>query len=219
MTTMQLPTFDTCVSQIETAESGDGWLSRCDDSGRFLVPCCELADALTDVLRRLDSDSPILEVCAGDGELAEALVARGLPVAATDAHPSSASAGVLAMPAEAALARYRPAVVLAAFVPIDSGVDEAVMRCPSVRHYVALGPRLGGYFGSAALWWNTAWHGSKLDDVGRWMLTRHDVWLGGEDRRLLRHGEAWHFDRQPSPMLPATAGNSTHQSSMRGAPR
>jgi hypothetical protein len=27
------------------------------------------------------------------------------------------------------------------------------------------------------------------------MLTRHDVWLGGNDPRLIQHGETWHFER------------------------
>ncbi|MFZ5831680.1 MAG: hypothetical protein ACOY3P_16460 [Planctomycetota bacterium] len=38
------------------------------------------------------------------------------------------------------------------------------------------------------------WHPHRLPAVERWMLTRHDVWLG-DAAPLLQHGEAFHFVR------------------------
>jgi len=186
-----LPDFESRLDEITRAERGDGWLSVCEDDGRFLILTRELVTALSRFFRRLDA-GPIVEVCAGRGELAAAIRSAGVEVVATDADPPPGSPVTRAV-AEEALHRFRPAVVLGSFVPIDAGVDERVMGFPSVRHYVVLGARIGGLFGSAALWRHPGWTPEPLEDIRRWMLTRHDVWAGTPGRRLLRHGEAWHF--------------------------
>jgi len=175
------------------AERGEGWLGACEDGGRFLVLCRELVASLAEVLRGLGA-GPVLEVAAGRGDLAGALTAAGVGVIAIDADPP-AGAPVRRAAADVALDQHRPAVVLGSFVPVDSGIDAAVVRCPSVRHYIVLSPRIGGWLGSDALWADDAWSAEPLEEVGRWMLTRHDVWMGQPDRPLLQHGEAWHFER------------------------
>lgn len=208
------------------AEQGAGWLAECDDAGRFLAVTRELVDALADKLRQLAGDGPVLEICAGSGELARALIAAGVRVQATDAGlgagrrtapapsidgpyqvpPGSRVMQVLPMTAQAALHLFRPKVVLGAFVPFDACVDEAVLACPSVRHYVVLNARIGGLLGSSALWRQPGWKAEPLDAVRRWMLTRHDVWMGPagqpdcSELNILQHGEAWHFSPSSSPV-------------------
>ncbi len=102
------------------------------------------------------------------------------------------------MSAPAALCHFRPAVVLGVFVPHDAGVDEAVLACPSVQHYVIVNARIGGAIGSPSLWNTPGWKSKPLDEVRRWMITRHDVWLGHpgqENGDILQHGEVWHLGR------------------------
>jgi hypothetical protein len=190
-----LPTFDACRHRLSVAEAGDGWLVECDEAGLYLVICRELVTALADVLRSSDA-SPVLEVCAGSGALAAALCDAGVPVRATDEHPTG-DFPVDPIAAEEALRRNRPRVVLAAFVPIDSGVDRLVMKCPTVRQYVLLGARVGGQFGSDALWSDASWKSTLLTDVTRWMITRHDVALfsGCSATKIMQHGETWQFSR------------------------
>jgi len=261
-----LPTFQSQLDEIAAAEQGHGWLSVCEDHGRFLVLTRQFITALSRFLRTL-GPGPILEVCAGGGELAESICRAGVDIVATDANPPGDSerigepaplaplagrgaipeaaplaplagrraipeaaplaplAGRRAIPeaaplaplagrgaggegfsdkllaverasAQEALRRYRPAVVLGCFVPIDSGVDELVMRSPSVRHYVVLAARIGGLLGSAPLWHDANWTAEPLAEVTRWMLTRHDTWTGTPGRSILRHGEAWHLRRR-----------------------
>ena len=214
-----LPTFDSVVGRIAAAERGQGWLSVCEDAGRFLVPCRELIASLAERLAPLDKspldkspldDGPVLEVCAGRGELAQSLRAAGVRINATDVESPHGTAGfVERMPADEALRQFRPALVLGSFVPVDSGIDRMVMSFPSVRHYVALGARIGGLFGSASLWEEAGWTARPLDAVTRWLLTRHDVWI--DRRRILRHGEAWLFSRNLVRLEAATKRNGSER--------
>lgn len=184
------------VEQLVAAEAGEGWLEACEQAGRYLAPCQELIAALADLLRRLAQASTVLEVCAGHGEMAAALARSGVAILATDADPPAGSS-VVRMTARDALAQHRPRVVLGSFVPADAGVDEAVLACPSVQHYVVLNARIGGSLGSPSLWQPMGrprgWTARPLPDIARWMITRHDVWLDAPKARLLAHGEAWLF--------------------------
>lgn len=210
------PCFAQWQKSVVAAEQGEGWLAECTDAGRYLAVSQELVDALASVLRRLAGDDPVLEICAGNGELARALVSSGVDVEATDLE-ASAGTGVRSMPADTALRHFQPKVVLGSFVPFDSGADEAVLACPSVQYYVVLNARIGGLLGAAALWQASGWKAEPLTSIGPWMLTRHDVWLGplepseeaawsdwrssptpSASGSLLQHGEAWLFARDSS---------------------
>jgi len=182
------PTQQQILAELAEAEHGAGWLAVCEEAGRYLVLSRELVDALVDALGPLPG--PVLEVCAGRGELAEALRSGGgLDVLAADADPFPGSAVVRAAAPEA-IERFEPATVIGCFVPFDAGVDRAVLAAPSVQNYLVLGARLGGQLGSRELWNSPGWSRAPVPLVARWMITRHDVWLG-PDRPLLKHGEAW----------------------------
>jgi hypothetical protein len=192
-----LPCFARWRERLIAAERSTGWLDECLEAGRFLAVNQELGDALASALRRFAGNGLVLEVCAGSGEMVRPLAALGVHVAATDAEPPEGSK-VLRMFAEAALRHFQPAVVLGVFVPHDAGVDEAVLACPSVRHYVIVNARIGGALGSPSLWNAPGWKSEPLEDIRRWVITRHDVWLGrgGEENGdILPHGEVWHFAR------------------------
>ena len=199
----RLPTFQMGLEQIAAAARRDGWLCECLDADRFLLPCRELVAALAELLGSLGA-GPVLEVCAGGGELSEALRAAGAECTPTDACPPH-GAPVESLSAGEALRRYRPSVVLGSFVPVDSGVERMILGFSSVRHYVVLGGRIGGQLGSAALWEDSGWVAQPLEEITRRMLTRHDVWV--EKQTVLRHGEAWHFRRrEPSALSGFTFG-------------
>jgi hypothetical protein len=193
--TALLNPYRSWLARLVAAEQGDGWLEACDRAGRFLAPCQELVLSLAELLSRLAPGQAVLEVCAGSGELAAAISSAGVTIEATDADPPP-GCGVDRTTAAEALGRHRPAVVLGSFVPFDSQVDAAVLDCPSVQNYVVLGARIGGAFGSAELWKREDWQSRPLEPVRRWMLTRHDVWVGPAPEALLGHAEAWLFSRE-----------------------
>ena len=188
-----LATYDQVLAQMDAAERSDGWLVACEQVGRFVAVNEQFVSALA---RRLESlgDGPVLEVCAGDGELAGRLRDHGVEVIATDADPPGGSE-VERAGAGAGMCRYQPRVVLGSFVPFDSGVDAQVLAEPCVLHYVRLDARLGGQFGAPSLWDGSAWRATQLDEATRWMICRHDVWMG-PGQPILQHGEAWLLERK-----------------------
>lgn len=192
-----LPTYDRIVDDLIEAERAEGWLPRCEDAGLFLAIGEELVAALAKELTSLGG-GPILEVCAGRGELAGALRAQGVAVIATDAEPPEAS-GVVRADAAEALRRYRPAIVIGCFTPFDAGVDRVVLADAGVRHYLVLNARIGGAIGGACLWTDPRWDAVRLPGASQWMICRQDAWTG-QGREILRHGEAWLFRRRACTM-------------------
>ncbi len=192
-----VPCFARWRERLIAAERSTGWFDECDDAGRFLAVSRELVGALALALRRFAGGGPVLEVCAGSGELVRPLAALGVCLQATDAEPPEGSE-VVRMSAQTALRHFQPAVVLGVFVPHDAGVDEAVLACPAVQHYVIVNARIGGALGSLSLWNTPNWKSEPLDDIRHWVVTRHDVWLGHAGKKngdVLQHGEVWHFTR------------------------
>jgi hypothetical protein len=188
-----LPSYDQVVASIAAAERGDGWLAACEAADRFLAINLQFVDALAEHLRKIGS-GPVLEICAGRGELADALISHGVDVTATDRNPPPGSS-VRRVDAVEALRRYQPTTVLGCFVPFDADVDRAVLAAPSVRSYVVLNARVGGELGDRILWRNDAWVASPLPAISRWMICRHDVWMGS-DKPVIQHGEAWLLERR-----------------------
>lgn len=187
-----LPSYRDVVEAMGAAEQAEGWLNTCEVARRYLAVNHEFVHALADRLRR--ADQPIVEVCAGDGELAVALRGHDVEVIATDANPPPGASTSVCADAITALSRYRPSTVLGAFVPFDADIDQAALAAPFVMRYFVLNARLGGQLGHAALWQNPGWRAVPLPDVSRWMICRHDVWMG-QNTPIIQHGEAWLFKR------------------------
>ena len=191
MNTVVLPEHDEVVARVGAVEQEEGWLAACEHHGDYLVLTRPLVESLAQFLKQL-GNGRVLEVGGGSGVLAEALDACGVKMIATD--PGAAVGSMVQrMDGRTALRRFQPRVVLGSFVPFDSKVDEAVLGCSSVTHYLVLNARLGGAMGSEFMWRSRGWTATPLQEISRWMITRHDVWMG-KGRSLLRHGEAWHME-------------------------
>ncbi len=190
-----LPSYQSVIDALTEAERSDGWLNHCIEQNVYLMLNQEFITFLTDFLQGLGCRI-IVEVCAGRGELASGLTANGLEVIATDAHPAP-DANVINLPAGKALETFKPDTVLGCFVPHDTGVDEKVLGCSPVKHYIVVNVRLGGLVGSSTLWRHPQWKVEFVPQVARWMVSRHDVWLGN-NHKILTHGEVWHLYRRKS---------------------
>ncbi|WP_129337480.1 hypothetical protein [Cellulomonas endophytica] len=119
---------------------------------RYLMPLvtpqgiyCFYSSALIRRLVRLIDGRTCVEIAAGDGTLSRFLRAAGVPVHATDDHSWSRTIDfpedVERLDAQAALARYRPAVVLCSWPPADNGFERYVFGTESVQTYIVIGTR------------------------------------------------------------------------------
>lgn len=126
---------------------------------------------------------PVVEVGAGRGDLARALVRRGVEVRASDdgswldgrLHwPVSLPAGVLRQDYVAALGSARPALVICAWMPTGEDWTPAFRACPSVKAYLLLGEARGGATGAPQSFDTPApWTGEELPAISRWSITRN----------------------------------------------
>jgi hypothetical protein len=193
MTTHVEVTQKHVLAELIAAEREAGWLAACEQAGRHLIGTRELTEALAELLQGF-SPGPLLEVCAGQGELAGVLRQYGIHMVATDADPPAGS-NVMRLDAVAALARFQPRTVVGCFVPIDSEVDQTVFSTGCVDRYLVIAARINGQLGSSRLWSAADWKAVPLPQISRCLITRHDTWLG-ESRGVLQRGEAWLFERK-----------------------
>ena len=100
---------------------------------------------LISALVALIGDRPALEIAAGDGCLSRFLRAAGTTITATDDHSWGHAIDypddVEKLDAEAALARYRPPVVLCSYPPPKNTFEVAVFASASVEMYLVLTTR------------------------------------------------------------------------------
>jgi len=203
--------FREAVALLRAAEKGiggaDSWLEWCEQRTVFFLPTIEFAQALAPVvggiIRPLTATAPVLEVCAGEGLLAEALRAEGLQIVATDADPSplARKRGVERASAAEALETLEPVLVRGCWVPADSGVDSAVMASPTVKHYLVINHSVNGIVGSEALWTTPGWTSERLRSAERYALCKFD-YLGGPSYRTTLS-----YQGSPSRQMNRSSGN------------
>jgi hypothetical protein len=128
------------------------WLWPLIPQRRLLMPLvtprgiyCFYSRELVLALADLIGDRTCIEIAAGDGTLSRFLNKAGTEVKATDdrswSHAVAYPEDVEPLDAVAALARYRPAVVLCSYPPPKNSFEAAVFRTPSVQLYVVLTTR------------------------------------------------------------------------------
>lgn len=156
---------------MEQAEQAQGWVAWCRDHDIFVACTDEFVEAVAAELRFFSGT--ILEIGAGSGELAAELRERAVPVIATDSAPTGASVNKLN--ARDALQRYRPQTVLSSFLPVDTAIEADVLRFPSVRQYLYIGPVIMGRVGPHALWNVAGWNAKPLPNVDAVLISRLDV--------------------------------------------
>lgn len=100
---------------------------RCQPPPRFggrQIYSAEYIYELAQSIKELGVKGKIVEICAGRGYLSKHLAALGIDVVATDKHPPSDSRGVEPLDHLEAVEKYKPALVLAEWIPEYIPEDE-----------------------------------------------------------------------------------------------
>lgn len=182
-----LPVNAALDARLAAPETRAGFLPVCRARGYFHLPTVEFACALAHALRRLPG--PYLEVGAGQGALARAVRAAGVPLVATDGGgwwPDGSLPNVERRDLPDALAAYCPGTVLVVWPPRDSDWPAQLRAAPSVQAYLIVGDGPGGMTGDSATWagaagWRRAWL-PRLGALGRCRLDAD----GARHTRVLR---------------------------------
>jgi hypothetical protein len=142
----------------------------------------EFVDALADHLRALGA-APVLEVGAGQGDLARQLRSRGVPIVATDdgswldgryGWPQGLPADVERLAYADALRQYQPAAVLCCWMPFGEDWTPAFRSCAPVRTYILVGEAPGGSTGTRQAYSTPEpWRRESLDAIATRGITRN----------------------------------------------
>mgnify|MGYP003885803469 CR=1 FL=1 len=142
----KLPSYEEAERLLHFLEDGshsdysrNRWLGFCKDQGLYNVYNTEFVDALAREIKRL-KDSPIVEICAGRGELSYQLKKRGIDIKPTDDYSGRLSKEGLVerLSHKRALEKYKPRVVLAAWIP-HQVIRFDVLDYPTVRYFIDIG--------------------------------------------------------------------------------
>ncbi|MBV8550454.1 MAG: hypothetical protein JOY54_04085 [Acidobacteriaceae bacterium] len=166
----KLRTLAGWYQDMEGAEQREGWLAWCRERHLFVACSEELVNALAAELR--NASGPVLEIGAGNGELAEHLQEAGVEIIPTDWSPGSRE--VVSLEARDALNRYRPETVLTSFLPVDAGIELDILKHPNVRRYVYVGPPVVGRPGPHCAWNVPGWRAEPLHNIEDVLLSRLD---------------------------------------------
>lgn len=148
-----LPTNAALDARLAEPATRAGFVAVCRVWGIYHLPTVEFVTALARMLKRLPG--PCLEVGAGRGDLARALRAAGVPIAATDDGtwwPDPLPGDVERCAVAAALEQYRPGTVLCVWPPRGTDWPALFRATPSVRGYLLVGDGPCGMTGNAASW-------------------------------------------------------------------
>lgn len=169
----QLPTFEEAKQLILLLEEGHrrnyrytSWQKFCEKHGIWSVYTVEFVDALEEVIRGLN-ETPIVEVCAGNGKLSYHLRKRGIDITATDDYSDEEIKRderlVERLPHKEVLVKHESRIVIAAFVPPDKGIAEDVLDFPSVNYFIQFPQFTGPTISSCQTGWKS--RPLELDDV------------------------------------------------------
>jgi len=172
-------------------------LQYCKTFGIYQILNREFNDALAEEIKKLEL-RPILEVGAGNGELAAVLRARGIELQTVDdySEPLTQRAVHGAQPEKmdyrAALRRYKPKLVLCSWMPDGENWMADFMACDSVQAFILIG---------AADWLPrtdpAGWRSRVLVEPNKWSLCRLDNGVDFERPDLWwRHSKVYIFEKE-----------------------
>lgn len=172
-------------------------LPYCKTFGIYQILNREFNDALAEEIKKLNL-WPLLEVGAGNGELAATLRARGIELKAVDNYSEPLPERVLngvhqpeKMDYRDALNCYKPKLALCSWMPDGENWTEDFMACDSVQAYILIGdadwlPRTEP----------VGWRSRVLMGPNKWSLCRLDNGVDFERPDLWwRHSKVYIFEK------------------------
>ncbi len=161
------PTNGALDARLADAGTRVGFVPVCRARGYFHLPTAEFVAALAGALRRLPG--PYLEVGAGQGALARAVRAVGVPLIAADDGawwPDALPPDVARMDVQTALTHHAPGTALVVWPPRNTHWPALFRATGSVCAYLIIGEGAGGMTGDDAAWAEAAgWSRTWLPDL------------------------------------------------------
>ncbi len=133
-----------------------------------------LASFLNKLGENIADETPIIEVCAGNGKLSHHLRESGINILATDDHSwdyiKRHTGLVEKLGHKEALAKYDPKIVVASWIPNKSRIGIEVMEHPSVESLILIGEKGGGCCGVKEIY--DLFPNRRLKEIERYSVSR-----------------------------------------------
>ena len=147
------------------------WEEWCVKNGVHTVYNVEFVDALAEKIRSFN-ETPVVEVCAGNGKLTRQLRKRGIPVTATDDYSwglSTDENSVERLSHKAALEKYKPRIVVASWLSPSILIALDILEFQSVDYFIVIDSGSVGWLHDA-----TKFKKECLKEIGRYNICMHD---------------------------------------------
>ncbi|MCD6590594.1 MAG: hypothetical protein J7K72_01335 [Candidatus Aenigmarchaeota archaeon] len=122
----------------------DCWFKFCNENDIYNVYNIEFVNALADEIKKLNL-APVAEICAGNGKLSYHLRERGIDIIATDDYSFTFIERdeklVERLSHRETLEKYKPRIVVAAWIPFGSEIELEILKNPHVKHLIVIGDR------------------------------------------------------------------------------
>jgi len=135
----------------------------CHKNNIYMIYTKEFIDELARKIS-LINNSPIIEICAGNGKLSHQLRKRGIDIAATDDYSWGMHRNetlVERISHRDALQKYNPKIVVASWIPYKSRVGFDVLDFPSTKYFIDIGESMG----------NSTWMTEEIYEKKEWEET------------------------------------------------
>ncbi len=194
--------YQKAVSLLLEKENQRSWLEWCIEKNIYHFYTEEYVSVIARKLKDIDkslrnkqrglksfngSTKKIIEVAAGSGVLSSGLRENGIDVLPTDINPPNEK--VKKFSAEEVLRKYKPEIVIACWLPIDSNIELKILTTKSVRYFLYVCQSVNGAAGNERIWSAQDWEVTPLPEADKFSLSRYDfVDVSGN---IIRHSKTF----------------------------
>lgn len=199
------PYYNQAKTFFTKLEQEDGWIDWCIENNVFHFYTEEYSEALSIELNNADESlreeprglfysNKIIEIGAGSGLLSLGLQRHKTDILPTDIKPKSKFVEKLS--AIEALQKYKPAIVVGAWLPFDANIELEILGYESVKYFFYICQFVNGIAGNEKTWRSSGWDIRPLLDADKFSISRYDfINPKGE---IVKHSKTFLFKKKIS---------------------
>ncbi len=200
-----IPSYNQAKTFFSSLEHEDGWIDWCIENNIFHFYTKEYSEALSKELNKAVQSlreeprglfylDKIIEIGAGSGLLCRELQRHKADILPTDVKPKSKFVEKLS--AVEALEKYKPAIVVGAWLPFDANIELKILSYESVKYFFYICQSVNGIAGNEKIWRISGWDVYSLQDADKFSISRYD--FTNHEGEIVKHSKTFLFRKKIS---------------------